>query len=54
MVEAGANEVSEDVIVRALQAAHDAIRSIVAMIDGWRRDWQEEVPVAAKVIDPRS
>ena len=33
MVEAGAREVSEDEVVRALEAAHAAIRQIVAVID---------------------
>ena len=33
MVEAGAKEVSEDEILKALQAGHDAIRQIVATID---------------------
>jgi len=33
MVEAGAKEVSEDIIVQALEAGHAAIKSIVGMID---------------------
>jgi polyribonucleotide nucleotidyltransferase len=38
MVEAGAKEVSEDQVVRALDAAHAAIKQIVASIDDLARD----------------
>ena len=53
MVEAGAKEVSEDIIVRALQAGHDAIRSIVAMIDDMAAEiGKKKRQVAATTIDP--
>ena len=38
MVEAGAKEVSEEQVVEALKAAHDAIRTIVADIDQMAKD----------------
>jgi len=53
MVEAGAKEVSEDVIVRALEAGHDAIKAIVAMIDEMKAEiGKAKVPVTEKAIDP--
>ena len=52
MVEAGAKEVGEDIIVRALEAGHDAIRSIVAMIDEMAKDvGKGKLAVADKAID---
>jgi polyribonucleotide nucleotidyltransferase len=52
MVEAGAKEVGEDVIVQALDAAHQAIKSIVAMIDAMAKDvGKAKRQVAAKAID---
>jgi polyribonucleotide nucleotidyltransferase len=38
MVEAGAKEVSEEDVVQALEAGHDAIRKIVDMIDALAKD----------------
>ncbi|MCX6550479.1 MAG: polyribonucleotide nucleotidyltransferase, partial [Acidobacteria bacterium] len=38
MVEAGAKEVSEEIIIQALEAGHAAIKSIVAMIDEMARE----------------
>ena len=53
MVEAGANEVGEDVIVQALEAGHAAIKSIVAVIDEMAAEiGKAKVPVAEKAIDP--
>jgi len=53
MVEAGAKEVGEDVIVQALQAGHDAIRSIVAMIDEMAAGiGKKKVHVTEKAVDP--
>jgi polyribonucleotide nucleotidyltransferase len=52
MVEAGAKEVAEDIIVRALAAGHDAIRSIVAMIDEMAKDvGKAKLAVAEKTVD---
>jgi polyribonucleotide nucleotidyltransferase len=52
MVEAGAKEVGEDIIVRALAAGHDAIRSIVAMIDEMAKDvGKAKLAVAEKTVD---
>jgi polyribonucleotide nucleotidyltransferase len=52
MVEAGAREVTEDVIVQALEAGHEAIRSIVAMIDEMAKEvGKAKRQVAAKAID---
>jgi len=52
MVEAGAKEVGEDIIVRALVAGHDAIRSIVAMIDEMAKDvGKAKLAVAEKTVD---
>jgi polyribonucleotide nucleotidyltransferase len=53
MVEAGANEVGEDVIVQALEAGHAAIKSIVAVIDEMAAEiGKKKVQVAEKAIDP--
>ncbi|HPW22216.1 MAG TPA: polyribonucleotide nucleotidyltransferase, partial [Vicinamibacterales bacterium] len=53
MVEAGAREVSEEVIVRALEAAHEAIRGVVAMIDDMAREaGKAKRQAAPKAIDP--
>ncbi len=53
MVEAGAKEVGEDIIVQALEAGHAAIKSIVAMIDAMAKDvGKAKRQVAAKAIDP--
>ncbi len=53
MVEAGANEVGEDVIVQALEAGHAAIKSIVAVIDEMAVEiGKKKVQVAEKAIDP--
>jgi len=53
MVEAGAKEVSEDIIVQALEAGHEAIKSIVAMIDGMAKEvGKPKRQVAAKALDP--
>ena len=53
MVEAGAKEVGEDVIVQALEAGHAAIKSIVAVIDEMAAEiGKTKVPVAEKTIDP--
>ena len=38
MVEAGANEVSEDEAIQALETAHKAIKQLVEMIDGMAKD----------------
>ncbi len=52
MVEAGAKEVGEDVIVQALEAAHEAIKSIVATIDALAEDaGRAKRQVAAKQVD---
>ena len=40
MVEAGANEVSEELLVDALDLAHTEIKKIVAMQEEIRSDWQ--------------
>jgi polyribonucleotide nucleotidyltransferase len=48
MVEAGAAEVSEDQIVRALEVGHDAIRQIIAAIDDLKREIgkaKQEAPI---------
>jgi polyribonucleotide nucleotidyltransferase len=51
MVEAGAKEVSEEIVVRALEAGHAAIKSIVAMIDEMAaKVGKPKVVVAAKAI----
>jgi polyribonucleotide nucleotidyltransferase len=51
MVEAGAKEVSEEEVVRALQVAHDAIRQIVVSIDELARDiGRPKLQVAKKEI----
>lgn len=42
MVEAGANEVPEDVMVEALQTAHDAIRVQAEAIEEWAREHGKE------------
>jgi polyribonucleotide nucleotidyltransferase len=42
MVEAGANEVTEDVMVEALQVAHEAIRSQAEAIEEWAGDYGKE------------
>jgi polyribonucleotide nucleotidyltransferase len=53
MVEAGANEVGEDVIVQALEAGHAAIKSIVAVIDGMAAQiGKKKVQVVEKAADP--
>jgi polyribonucleotide nucleotidyltransferase len=52
MVEAGAKEVSEDVIVRALEAGHDAIKAIVGVIDEMKAETgKAKVPVAETTTD---
>ena len=38
MVEAGANEVSEDEAIQALETAHNAIKQLVEMIDGLAKE----------------
>ncbi len=51
MVEAGAKEVGEDVIVQALEAGHAAIRQIVAFIDDMAREaGKPKRAVTAKAI----
>src|SRR5436309_10690288 len=51
MVEAGAKEVSEDQVVKALEAAHAAIKQIVASIDDLARDaGKKKLQVAKKEI----
>ena len=53
MVEAGAKEVGEDVIVSALEAGHGAIKSIVAMIDAMKVEiGKPKLAVEEKVVDP--
>ncbi len=53
MVEAGATEVSEDEILKALEAGHEAIRRIVATIDGLAAEvGKAKVTVAAAQVDP--
>ena len=52
MVEAGAQEVSEDEMLRALEAGHEAIRRIVAAIDEMAAAaGKPKVAVAAREID---
>jgi len=51
MVEAGAKEVTEDQVVKALDAAHAAIKQIVASIDDLARDaGKKKLQVARKEI----
>ena len=51
MVEAGAKEVSEDQVVQALDAAHAAIKQIVAVIDDLAKDaGKKKLQVATKEI----
>jgi polyribonucleotide nucleotidyltransferase len=51
MVEAGAREVTEEQVVEALEAAHAAIREIVAAIDDLARDaGRKKIEVAKKEI----
>jgi polyribonucleotide nucleotidyltransferase len=51
MVEAGAKEVTEDQVVKALDAAHAAIKQIVASIDDLARDaGKKKLQVAKKEI----
>ena len=51
MVEAGAKEVSEDQVVKALEAAHAAIKQIVAAIDDLAREaGKKKVAVTKKEI----
>ncbi len=53
MVEAGAKQVSEEDVVRALDAAHTAIKTIVAGIEEMAREvGKVKRPAAAKTIDP--
>ena len=53
MVEAGATELSEDEMLRALEAGHEAIRRIVAAIDGLATEaGKTKVTVAAPHVDP--
>jgi polyribonucleotide nucleotidyltransferase len=53
MVEAGAKEVSETQVVEALEAAHNAIKQIVASIDDMAKAvGKTKVTVTAKEIDP--
>ncbi|MDR1991073.1 MAG: polyribonucleotide nucleotidyltransferase [Acidobacteriaceae bacterium] len=53
MVEAGAKEVSEDQVVEALEAAHRAIKQIVAVIDDLAKTvGKTKVAVTSKEIDP--
>jgi len=42
MVEAGANEVTEDVMVEALQVAQEAIRAQAEAIEGWAAEYGKE------------
>jgi polyribonucleotide nucleotidyltransferase len=42
MVEAGANEVTEDVMVEALQLAQDVVRSQAEAIEGWAAEYGKE------------
>ncbi len=39
MVECGAQEVSEDLMVEALQLAHREIQGVVELQDAWRAKW---------------
>jgi polyribonucleotide nucleotidyltransferase len=53
MVEAGANEVTEDVMVEALGIAHEAIRSQAEAIEGWAAEHgKEEQRVEAAEENP--
>ncbi|MBS1819199.1 MAG: polyribonucleotide nucleotidyltransferase [Acidobacteria bacterium] len=53
MVEAGAKEVSEEQVVEALEAAHAAIKQIVATIDDMAREvGKKKATVQTKQIDP--
>ena len=53
MVEAGAREVSEDQVVGALEAAHAAIKQIVATIDSLAAECgKKKHTVAKKTVDP--
>jgi polyribonucleotide nucleotidyltransferase len=53
MVEAGAKEVSEDQVVAALEAAHAAIKTIVAAIDDLAKTvGRKKVVFAVKSVDP--
>ena len=53
MVEAGATELAEDEMLRALEAGHEAIQRIVAAIDGLAAEaGKTKVTVAAPHVDP--
>jgi polyribonucleotide nucleotidyltransferase len=53
MVEAGANEVPEDVMVEAMLIAQDAIRSQAEAIEGWAREYGREMqPIEAGEENP--
>src|ERR687885_449397 len=53
MVEAGANEVTEDVMVEALQVAQEAIRAQAEAIEGWAAEYgKEKQQVEAGEKDP--
>jgi polyribonucleotide nucleotidyltransferase len=53
MVEAGAREATEEQMVGAFEAAHQAIREIVAAIDGLKLECgRSKKTVSAKAIDP--
>ncbi|MGI8650091.1 MAG: polyribonucleotide nucleotidyltransferase [Rubrobacter sp.] len=53
MVEAGANEVTEDVMVDALLMAHEAIRVQAEAIEGWATELgKEKQPVEAPAENP--
>ena len=52
MVEAGAKEVTEEQVVEALEAAHAAIKQIVAAIDGMAKEvGKKKATVASKEVD---
>jgi polyribonucleotide nucleotidyltransferase len=54
MVEAGAKEVSEAQVVGALEAAHAAIKQLVAAIDDLKASvGKKKLAVAARTIDPK-
>jgi polyribonucleotide nucleotidyltransferase len=53
MVEAGAKEVTEEQVVEALEAAHAAIKTIVATIDDLAKSsGTRKLPVEERAIDP--
>ena len=52
MVEAGAKEVTEAQVVGALEAAHAAIKQLVAVIEDLKASIGKKLAVAAKTIAP--